>query len=437
MKKVLIVVYYWPPSGGSGVQRWLKFVKYLPQFGIEPHVYTVENGEFHALDESLAKDIPKECVVIRRPIIEPFGLYRKFLGKKDQHISPDVIIQSKKGGLRDKFALWVRSNIFIPDARMLWVRPSVTFLEDYLKKEQIDTIITSGPPMSMHLIGLRLKKKMDIIWIADFRDPWTKLVIFKDFSLTQWAKNVHAKLEEDVVKSADAVVTVGQQIKEDFENMFGRHVDLITNGYDEDDFTPIDDKDLEFTIVHTGTLYLNANPDLFWEVIADLVQEQKMNNFKIKLYGKTESTIISRLKTLGLINYLEEINYIEHSEINKIQQKARLLILPIAGSSPILTGKFFEYLASGSRILGIGNSKVNYEIANLISQSNSGVFINANDREGLKTFILEEYNKGIYKNTVSDITIKYSRKELTRKMAELVDKLHLVKSENKINLEES
>ncbi|MBE9481851.1 MAG: glycosyl transferase family 1, partial [Bacteroidetes bacterium] len=174
MKKVLIITYYWPPSGGAGVQRWLKFVKYLREFGWEPIVYTPENPEAPDIDNSLEKDIPDNLTVIKRKIWEPYTAYKKFIGQeKEQKINAGFLSENKKPKLSENISVWIRGNFFIPDARKFWIKPSVKFLTNYLKNNPVDAMISSGPPHSMHMIALGLKQRLGIPWLADFRDPWT------------------------------------------------------------------------------------------------------------------------------------------------------------------------------------------------------------------------------------------------------------------------
>nr|MCU0397817.1 glycosyl transferase [Cyclobacteriaceae bacterium] len=210
-KKVLIITYYWPPSGGSGVQRWLKFVKYLPQFGWQPYVYTPENPSFEVKDETLLKDIPIEAEVIKLPIWEPYSMFNRLTllagGKEKSSNRNEPEVKPSSGFQR--LATWVRANLFIPDPRIFWIKPSVRFLHDFLKERKIITIITTGPPHSMHLIGLKLKKKNpDLNWIADFRDPWTEWGLWEKFGTGAWAMRRHRKLEHKVLISADHVVSV-------------------------------------------------------------------------------------------------------------------------------------------------------------------------------------------------------------------------------------
>ena len=230
MKKVLIISYYWPPSGGAGVQRWLKFVKYLPQFGIQPHVYTPSNPEAPAQDESLQKDIPSEAVIVQQPIFEPYSFYKKFTGKKG-NINAGFLSEDKDSRQKftEKMSIWVRGNLFIPDARVMWVKPSIKFLTKYIKENEIEVVISSGPPHSMHLIAMELKRKLNIKWIADFRDPWTNIDFYKDLMLTNWADKKHHRLEKEVLQKADEIITIGKTIASELEIIRGKKVHVITN----------------------------------------------------------------------------------------------------------------------------------------------------------------------------------------------------------------
>ena len=187
MKRVLIITYYWPPSGGSGVQRWLKMSKYLPEYGWQPVIYTTENAEYPIVDPSLEKDVSPEAEVIRRPITEPYTFYKKFLGIKQEETVKVGFTQEekKKKSWKSGLSMWIRGNLFIPDARRWWVKPSVKYLKKYLQEHPVDAIISTGPPHSMHLIAMKLKEATGLPWIADFRDPWTEIDYYQDLHLTR------------------------------------------------------------------------------------------------------------------------------------------------------------------------------------------------------------------------------------------------------------
>jgi glycosyltransferase involved in cell wall biosynthesis len=233
MKKVLIITYYWPPMGGGGVQRWLKMTKYFREFGWEPVIFTTENGEASVVDESMLAEIPSGIETLKVPIWEPFGLYKKLLGKsKDEKIAPGLGQETKGNSTLQKLSIWVRGNFFIPDARMFWIKPSSKFLEKYLKENKIDAIISTGPPHSTHLIAFNVTRENNIPWIADFRDPWTNIDFYHKLMLTGWADNKHKKLELKVLKNANAIVTVSWSWAKDFEKLINRKIDVITNGFD-------------------------------------------------------------------------------------------------------------------------------------------------------------------------------------------------------------
>ena len=171
MKKVLVITYYWPPTGGSGVQRWVKFAKYLPQFGWQPVIYTPENPEMTSVDKTLEGDIPPEAIVIKRPITEFYTLYRRLMGRGDSSVKEVNPINNRERTFKQKLMLALRGNLFIPDPRVTWVGPSVRFLKKYLEENPVDIIVSTGPPHSMHLIAMKVAAATGIPWVADFRDP--------------------------------------------------------------------------------------------------------------------------------------------------------------------------------------------------------------------------------------------------------------------------
>ena len=236
MKKVLIITYYWPPSGGAGVQRWLKFVKYLREFGWEPVVYTPENPEAPAIDMSLEKDIPENLTVIKTKIWEPYSVYKKLVGiKPEEKIKAGFLSENKKPSLIENISVKIRGNFFIPDARKFWIKPSIKFLTKYLKDNPVDAIVSTGPPHSMHMIALGLKKKLNIPWLADFRDPWTNIDFYEELNLSASADKKHHQMEKSVLENADTVSVISRTMAVDFKRLYNRHYEVITNGFDEDD----------------------------------------------------------------------------------------------------------------------------------------------------------------------------------------------------------
>lgn len=433
MKQVLIITYYWPPSGGAGVQRWLKFVKYLRQYNWEPVVYTPSNPEMPYVDNSLLADIPKDVRIINQPIIEPYQLYRRFTGKKKGEKFQHGFLkdqQNKPEGLKEKIAVWIRGNLFIPDARVFWVKPSVRYLTTYLKDNPVDIVVTTGPPHSVHLIGKAIKKKMKLPWIADFRDPWTGIYYFDKLMLTKFAKMIHQRMEKKVLNQADQIVVVGDTMKKDFEKMTGASVTTITNGFDHEDYNKITgtQKPDKFRIVYTGMFLPDQNPAELWEVLSELVQENKKfaELFEILFVGKTDSTILDSIRANDLMEFLSIEDYIPHEELSAKQQIAAVLLLSInriPNASYILTGKVFEYLSSGRPILAICPEES--DIASIIIETNSGLVVPFNQKFKLKQSLIILFDAFLKDSQLFEPhnIEAYSRLALTKRMAMLFDEV--------------
>jgi glycosyltransferase involved in cell wall biosynthesis len=431
MKKVLILTYYWPPSGGAGVQRWLKFVKYLKEFGWEPIVYTAENGEMPEIDASLEKDVPKDVVVLKTPIWEPYNAYKKLIGqKKDQKINAAFLNENKKTSALNNFAVWVRGNFFIPDARKFWIKPSIKYLNNYLIENKIDAIISSGPPHSMHLIAKSLKQKHPHIkWVADFRDPWTNIDFYKDLKLSAWADKKHKRLEKEVLQQSDAVISVGKLMSDELAMIIGTQhskFKVITNGYDEDDLIKTNvEKDKKFSIAHIGTLVKTRNPIGLWKVLSELVSEDQAfkNALEIKLVGKLDIAVKESINDYNLSSFVNKIDYMPHDKVIEEQQRSRvnlLLVNQTPNAKSILTGKFFEYLSAGAPVLAIG--PIDGDVAFILNETKAGMISDFNDTVTLKKNVLELFkNQNITRN--EDEIKKYSRKNLTKKLAEILTDL--------------
>lgn len=431
MKKVLILTYYWPPGGGAGVQRWLKFVKYLRDFGWEPIVYTAENGEMPVIDNSLEKDIPKGITILKTKIWEPYSFYKAFIGrKKEDKINASFLSENKKPSLTERISVWIRGNFFIPDARKFWIKPSINYLKDYLKKNPVDVIISSGPPHTMHLIGLGLKKQFPPIkWVADFRDPWTNIDFYEELMLSASSDAKHRKLELEVLSKADSIISIGKTMSEDFKKIYTKQSEkfhVITNGYDEDDICKDAlEKDKKFSIAHIGTLVKSRNPESLWKVLKSLVNENE--NFKrdleIKLVGKVDFFVKERIAANELEQFVHKIDYLPHSEVIKEQQKTKVLLLLVnqtKNAKGILTGKIFEYLAAQVPVLAIGPP--DGDLAEVLNKTKAGLISDFNDENQLRENILALYNKKVINFDASEIA-RYSRRELTKELSGLLSAL--------------
>ncbi|RTE51820.1 glycosyl transferase family 1 [Arenibacter aquaticus] len=421
MQKVLIITYYWPPAGGPGVQRWLKFVKYLRDFDIEPIVYTPENPNYPITDTSFLDEVPKDIRVYRRKIFEPYALAGIFSKKKTKQISAGIIT-SKNQSLLEKVLLWIRGNLFIPDARKFWVGPSVTFLSDILEKEAIGTVITTGPPHSVHLIGRELKRQLKINWVADFRDPWTSIGYHKKLMLTSFAQRKHKQLERLVLNEADKIIVTSNTTKKEFAAITNNPIKVITNGYDT---YPIINEPLDeaFTLSHIGSLLTGRNPHNLWKALSELIHEfpDFKEVFRLQLAGVVSSDVLESIYFYGLQPYTHLLGYISHEEALQYQKRSQVLLLVEINTEEtqgIIPGKVFEYMAAKRPILGVG--PVNWEVGRLITESNTGQTYDYEHHEVLKEVLLQwfrDYKKG--KLGLSKAKVEpYHRRELTRKLAE-------------------
>lgn len=426
-QKVLIITYYWPPAGGPGVQRWLKFVKYLPEFGIEPIVYCPENPNYPILDESLVNEIPENITILKQPINEPYGLASLFSKGKSKKISSGVIPKAKKQSLIEKAMLYVRGNYFIPDARKKWINPSVTFLTDYIKKHNIETIITTGPPHSLHLIGLKLKEKLNVKWLADFRDPWTTIGYHKELKLTEISKAKHLGLEQQVLNTADQIIVTSNHTKNEFKTKTKQPIAVITNGYDSHSVR-VEGKDELFTLSHIGSLLSERNPVVLWETLSELIKENEAFSkvFKLQLIGVVSDDVIESIHKNGLKKHLDVVGYVSHDDAIKFQMQSQLLLLIEIDSQDtkaIIPGKVFEYLISETPILAIGPKDADVE--HIIKSTNTGTYFNYKQKVELKEQLLNYFeafqNKTLKVNAIG--LQPYSRKALTEKLVNLINQL--------------
>ncbi len=430
MKKVLIITYYWPPAGGGGVQRWVKFVKYLRDFGWEPIVFTVEGGSYPILDASLENEIPEGIEVIKSPIFEPYGWYNKMLGKgKNEKVAANFLSEGKKLGWKDRFAVWIRGNFFIPDARAFWVRPSIRLLDQYLVDHRIDVMVSSGPPHSCHLIAYGIKKKHDLPWIVDYRDPWTQIDYFNDLGLTKWARNRHISLEKKVLNGCDIIVTVGKTMAEDLISITKNRSEVITNGFDDADRAKAETKlDAEFTITYIGTMNDARNPLVLWEVLSQLKKENHplIHKIKVKLIGKPEQLVKDSIQKYEITELIEFCGYVPHKEAIQYQNSARILLLIInrtSNNKSILTGKIFEYIASGRPILCIGPA--DGDAAAILDEAKSGSMYEYEDVLGIRNYLVDAYNGYLNNDNLQSLSSVevYSRKNLTKKLTELLNEI--------------
>lgn len=430
-KKILIITYYWPPAGGPGVQRWLKFAKYLPDFGWKPIIYTPENPSYPLLDETLMKDVPQELEIVRTKIWEPYQLAEK-LNKSNKKFKAGQFDVGKNQSWKSKLSIWVRGNFFIPDARVFWVKPSIQFLEKYLKENEIDTIVTSGPPHSLHLIGLGLKNTLsNLKWIADFRDPWTEISYYKHLKLTKGSDKKHRQLESAVFKKADITLATSYTDAENFRKA-GANAVCITNGFDESDSTGQNGERAKepevkskFTLSYIGVLEQLRNPENLWKVLDELVRENTefAKHFSLKFVGRIDDRILGSMEDSSLKNHILNLGYLSHGKAVEEMQNSEMLLItnfPNESSRGIIPGKIFEYLASGKLILSFGPDKA--DVSRILDETNAGKHFGYSDFETVKKFILEKFdlwrNGNLLENTQH--IEQFSRKNLTKQLSEIL-----------------
>jgi len=426
LKKILVISYYWPPCGGAGVQRILKFVKYLPSNGYKPFVITVDQSKasYPVIDETLLSEIPSEAEIVRTDTFEPFDFYSKLIGKKS---IPTGFSNEADPGMIQKLSRFIRGNFFIPDARKGWIRFAFEQACKIIEMENIDLLLTTSPPHSVQLAGLKLKKKYGLKWIADLRDPWTDIYYYREFRHLPFAEKLDKKYERLVLENADRLITVSSDLKRMFmhksERIDENKFSIIPNGYDEDDFKDLDrsvSQPKDFVVSYTGTLAESYNPQMFFDTFKRIVKENPGVNFILRFIGSPAESLMKKIKEMSLSGNLETVPTVTHTKSVEYLNESTVLLLvipEIKKDKGILTGKLFEYLASGKTIICIGPE--DGEAAEIISECKAGKTFSRSNEKGLYEYInsllIKWKDKGDL-NIENDLYKKYSRKSQTEKL---------------------
>ena len=425
-KKILIITYYWPPAGGPGVQRWLKFAKYLSDFGWKPVIFTPENPSYPLVDETLENEVPKDLEIIKTKIWEPYQLAEK-LNKSNKKFKAGQFDVGQNQSWKSKLSIWVRGNFFIPDARVFWVKPSVKFLKKYLTENHFDAFVTTGPPHSMHLIGLALKNEFpNLKWIADFRDPWTEISYYKHLKLTKSSDKKHRSLEQKVFENADVTLATSYSDAENFRKKGANSV-CITNGFEvlSEDKNKVDIKSDKFTLSYVGVLEQLRNPEILWKTLNEILSENEdfATDFKLKFVGRVDDKILNELENSALKNSILNLGYLPHEKSVLEMKNSSLLLItnfPQESSKGIIPGKIFEYLATGNQILSFGPKDA--DVAMILEKTNAGKHFGYEEKENVKNYILSIYKNwksGKLQSENANIE-EFSRKNLTKKLSEIL-----------------
>ncbi len=425
MKKVLIITYYWPPSGGSGVQRWLKFSKYLPEFGIEPIILTVdpEYATFPGSDFTLEKEIHPSITVYNTRAKNPLELYQKIRNKPAPQSG---FSGEKKKGLLDKIFRFIRGNVFLPDARIGWNPYAYSKAKELIKKHGIETVIITSPPHSSQLIGLRLKKEFPIQLIADLRDPWTEIFYNKELFRTKWAERQDANMEKLCLENADQIVVVSDAIKRSFSDKYPdiqNKIVVIPNGFDEADFSmeksvvlsEIPSK--EKVISYVGNLGEQYPIDGFLKAFSNRVNSEK--GWKLRFVGNCHVGVKNKVENLNLTKQVEFIPYVDHAAAIQFMLKSTILLLiipEVADNKGILTGKLFEYLATRNPILLIGPT--DGDAAKIVNEHAFSAVVDSHESEKMYNFMLLA-STHINKEQDNSM-LKYTRKNLAKEFVQLI-----------------
>ncbi|MCH7724409.1 MAG: glycosyltransferase [Bacteroidetes bacterium] len=416
MKKVLFITYYWPPSGKASLHWPLKIMKHLPKYGWQPSVITVKEDTFSQQDETLSEDISPELKVIRTKSYEPFNIYKKFIGKKEDHqlVASQTISKSNRS-LSHRISIWLRMNLFIPDARVGWYFPAVTSAIKLMKEEKIDAIVSIGPPHTTHLIGKKISKKSNIPHVPVFIDPWVNIIYYKEFKRSKATLAIDNYLEKAVLKNAKQVVFVTETMKNDYVkkyNFIKQKSSVLYWGYDEEDFKKvvIEKKQQEYkTLVHSGNIFSYQNPNHFWKQIKK--ENEKGNKIRIKFIGTVDPEIKKSITEEGLNEITEYCGFLPYYEMLKNISEADFLL--VCASEPRhVPGKLFEYLRTGNPIIAFGNN--NEEVKRILKNSNAGIIFNY-DESGEEFF-----TNYINLKPEPSYVVRFDRERITAEMAKIL-----------------
>lgn len=416
--KLLFITYYWPPAGGVSAQRIIHFVKNLSNLGVECHVIHPQNPTYYQEDQSLGQLIPEAVV------LHPVGIKDiTSLVKKVPNMNTEGNIKSNSGGLLNNLSKWLRANLFIPDPKVNWVKPVVKVASQLIQNENYDLIFTNGTPHSVHLAGLALKKKFGLPWIADFRDPWTKIDYFEKMPLTKRSLNKHTSLEAKVVHAADICLTVSPSWREDFDSLGAKQTFCITNGYEE----PIQKiEEIDFIISHVGSLHGDRSLDELLIAFDLIVKKEETGQAKTKLalVGNINQTTLEQIKDNVSPDRLLLPGILSHQKAKEWIARSSVLLLPINQSKDAqgrIPAKLFEYLASQIPIVVLGSK--NGDAAKIVTETKAGKCFEQDEYKALYEYISELKSKRDTANPQINDVSRYSRENTAKQLYTLIKSL--------------
>jgi glycosyltransferase involved in cell wall biosynthesis len=422
----MVIAYYWPPSGGGGVQRWVRLVRHLRAAGVEPTVVRPRDADYPMRDESLRGMLPEDLREIAVPIFEPYRAFRRLTGKGSKTLAAGFVTKEKPGAAVRLLA-YLRGNFMIPDARKYWVGPVVRALKGPIERGEYDVMITTGPPQSVHLIGRALKRKTGLKWVADFRDFWTAMDHEDLFKPGRRARALQDALERSVVAEADEVVCTAPGLGRAYSAMRHKPALCITNGFDEEDFEgSVGPDGARFTVGHYGTLGADRFSPVFWEVLAELAVENEAfgRALRIELFGPTDAGTLEKVASAGLDDRAVHRLSVSHEEAVKAMCGASVLMVALnqnRSEKGRLPGKIFEYLASGRPVVGLGDP--DSDLGELIRETGAGLMADRGDAAAIRQFVLDVWEARVTRGARPEVIVRFTGRQLAARYAEVLKSL--------------